>query len=230
MPARSGIERRDTYQAVHTDLALQHAKGIFAIHFERNRFDSSAFPFQAIRHIHLHAISFSPAQVHAEQHLRPILAFRAARTGVHGNYGIARIVLTRKQHGVFQLAQRRLKRLHIAHNVSLYTLAFTSELKERIQIVRQRPDLDIVVDPFFQALAILHHLLAALRLVPEVGFSNQGFGLAQFSFLAGRVKDTSARQQPARAEDCIRVAIRPVSFSLVGCSGKIDPDQIRIQV
>ena len=49
----------------------------------------------------------------------------------------------------------------------------------------------------FQALAILHDLLALLGLRPEVGSVDQILGLGELRLAGGRVKDSSAQRQPA---------------------------------
>ena len=51
-------------------------------------------------------------------------------------------------------------------------LAFARQFEERVEIVGQRGDLLVVVDGFFETLAVLHHLLALFGLVPEVGLGD----------------------------------------------------------
>ena len=59
--------------------------------------------------------------------------------------------------------------------------AFAGEFEKRVEIVGQAGDLLVVFDGFFEALAILHDLLAVFGLGPEVGRGDLLFG-AVYSF------------------------------------------------
>jgi hypothetical protein len=47
-----------------------------------------------LEHFDIEAAGFRPAQIHAQQHFRPILSFGAARTGLNIDESAARIHLT----------------------------------------------------------------------------------------------------------------------------------------
>ncbi len=66
--------------------------------------------------------------------------------------------------------------LQFALDVAVDGLALAGEFEKRVQIVGHAADLLVVFDGFFEALAILHHLLAAFGLGPEVGSGNLFFG------------------------------------------------------
>ena len=83
------------------------------------------------------AIALRPAQIHAQQHLGPILAFGAARSGMNGHDGAFRIVLARQQHLGLQLFQVRREMLHLALQIGGDVFAFARELEQRVQIRSQ---------------------------------------------------------------------------------------------
>ena len=103
MAPRVAIEGRDAHQPMHADLALQQAVSVLAVDFECDRLDASAFAFEAIRDHGFELVALGPAQVHAQQHFSPILAFGSARAGMNRDDGAARVVLTGEQHLRFQL-------------------------------------------------------------------------------------------------------------------------------
>ena len=85
VPARVGIERGNAHQPVDTDFRLQQAVSVFTVYFKRDRLDARAF---ALLPVHDHSAkthALSPAQVHAEQHLSPVLAFCAAGARMNGH-------------------------------------------------------------------------------------------------------------------------------------------------
>ena len=88
--ARVGVERRDAHQAVHADLGLQQAVGVLAVDFESDGLDARAFALQPVGDHGLEAVALRPAQVHAQQHFGPVLAFGAAGAGMDGHDGAAR--------------------------------------------------------------------------------------------------------------------------------------------
>ncbi len=96
VPPRVGVEGRNPHQPMHADLRLQQPVRVFALDFERGRFDARAFALQTIRHHRLHIVTLRPAQVHAQQHLRPVLALRAARARMDGHDGALRVVRARR--------------------------------------------------------------------------------------------------------------------------------------
>src|ERR1019366_7471832 len=72
--ARVGVEGRDAHQAVDADFGLQQAVGVLAVDLEGGALDARSFAFQAVGHDGGEALALGPPQVHAEQHLGPILA------------------------------------------------------------------------------------------------------------------------------------------------------------
>ena len=87
------IKRRDAYQPMHTCLSLQQAKGKLAGDGEGRGLDPRLIAILDLVDLGLEALALGPAQVHAHQHLGPVLRLRAASARVHGHNGVQRVVL-----------------------------------------------------------------------------------------------------------------------------------------
>ena len=88
MPASGGVERGDADQAVHAGLALEMAVGVLPGHLDRGRLDARLLAREQVDHLRLEAGPLRPAQVHAHEHLGPVLRLGAARSGVDGEDGV----------------------------------------------------------------------------------------------------------------------------------------------
>ena len=97
MPARGLIERRNAHQAMHAALAGEHAVSVFAFDLHRGGFDARFFAGRRVHHRGAKALLLRPAQVHAQQHLRPVLRFGAARAGLDGHDGVQPVVFAGEQ-------------------------------------------------------------------------------------------------------------------------------------
>ena len=117
----------------------------------------------------MEALALGPSQVHAQQHLGPILALRAAGAGVDGHDGGARVVFAGEQHGGFQALQVLGVGLEVALDIGGDGFAFAGEFEEGVEVVGHAAYAVVVGDGLFQALAGLHDLLAFFGLIPEVG-------------------------------------------------------------
>src|SRR6185437_10891515 len=82
MPARIGIERRDSHQAMDAALGLEPAISVLAGDANGRRFDAGAFARALFEPLDLVAVLLAPAHIHAQEHLGPILRLGAARAGM----------------------------------------------------------------------------------------------------------------------------------------------------
>jgi hypothetical protein len=82
MAAGVRVEWRNPDKAVHSALRLQEAVGERAFELNRGAFDACAFAILEIQFRDGPALFFSIHPVHAQQHFRPVLAFRAAGAGI----------------------------------------------------------------------------------------------------------------------------------------------------
>ncbi len=59
--------------------------------------ESRLFTFLVVEHLGFPTLLLGPAQIHSEQHLRPILGFRSSRTGVDTHNRVFRVVFSPKE-------------------------------------------------------------------------------------------------------------------------------------
>src|ERR1041384_6551404 len=79
MSSRCLIEGRDANEAVDAGFSSQKAVGVFTFHSERNALQSRFLAWLILEHFGLEAALFGPLEIHAEQHLGPVLRFGATR-------------------------------------------------------------------------------------------------------------------------------------------------------
>ena len=71
-------------EPVHAGLAAQVAVGVLAGHLDGRRLDPRLFARQQVDDLGLEPRALAPAQVHAHEHLRPVLGLGAAGAGMDG--------------------------------------------------------------------------------------------------------------------------------------------------
>jgi len=77
------------------------------------------------------AVGLGPAKIHAQQHLGPVLGFRAAGAGVHREDGVACIVFARKQRRQFEAIEPPADGFQLALNIGERRRVLTrGELRE----------------------------------------------------------------------------------------------------
>src|SRR5262245_12962360 len=122
------------------------------------------------------AAGFRPADIHAFEHLRPILAFGAARAGMNLDIGVIAVSLTREQRLHFAgvgLPPQTLKRL-LGFRDDVLVALLLAELDERDLIVELADNAIKRAKRAFDPLALTHQALGAAAVVPEI----RGLGLA----------------------------------------------------
>ena len=80
MASGIGVERRNSNQSVNTVFGLQVAVCERTFKLKCAGFDSGPVTICSVDLCHLHAVTLSPSDVHAHEHLGPILGIHAAVT------------------------------------------------------------------------------------------------------------------------------------------------------
>ncbi len=199
--ARLAVEGRDAHQAVDAGFGLQPAVGGGPDDLERRRLDAGLLAVVDLQRLDLVAALLAEAGVHAHQHRRPILAFGAAGAGVDLDVGVVAVGLAgqhRLDLAALGLDLQRLQRLLRLGDDGAVALRLGEFDHVRLvgELLLKLPDAgDLVVQP----LALAHHRLGALRVVPEVGVFGGGVEFDQPRLGAIPVKDApSAGRSPAR--------------------------------
>ena len=156
----------------------------------------------------LEAAALGPAQVHAQDHLGPVLRLGAARARVHGDDRVLGVVLAAEH--LLDLAglDFDLQLVEPAHEVAADVLAGVEPLAQDDQVVGALAQRLQQRDVFVEAPAPLQHLLRRGLVVPEVGRAGLRLEAREFLLGASGVKDTSRVRQRAAAGP--RIACRPL--------------------
>src|SRR5665648_303129 len=97
VPAVGGVERAHTDQAMHAPLRLQQPVDVLALDGERGALEAGFVAFLRVVHLDLEGAALEPAQVHAQQHLGPVLRLGAAGAGMDGHDRAALVVLAAEE-------------------------------------------------------------------------------------------------------------------------------------
>jgi hypothetical protein len=92
-----GIIGTDPDQPVNPAFGLQIAIGILALDQDRRRLDSGLLARMMGDQLDLEPVALGPARVHAQEHLRPVLALGPAGPGIDLDIGIVGIGLSGEQ-------------------------------------------------------------------------------------------------------------------------------------
>ncbi len=192
MPAVVGIERRFAHQAVHADFGLQPAVGVIALDPEGGALDAGHVAAADFHQLGLPAAALAPAQVHAQQHLGPVLGFGAAGAGLDVDEAVGGVELAGEHalelelldpgRDLFDILDHRL-----GGALVIVRLGHVQQFGRLDQAIGIGADLG---DGLFQQRTFLAQRLGAVRVVPD----GRVFQLAGYFFeafdLGIEVKDT----------------------------------------
>ena len=90
------VEGRDPDEPVDAALGGEQAVGVLALGDEGRRLDPRLLALGRLLHLDLEPAALGPAQVHAQEHLGPVLRVGAAGARADGDDGVAGVVLARR--------------------------------------------------------------------------------------------------------------------------------------
>src|ERR1019366_2813083 len=153
------VERRDAYQAVHTDLADQQPIGVLAIDAEGCRLDARLVAWLILIELRGETLALRPAQVHAHQHFGPILRLGAAGAGMNGHDGAALIIFAGEQRLGLQLLDQAAQGIHFAPQFSRNLFAFARQIEVSGDVAGTPRQFSLGGKQAVQALLLAHDLL-----------------------------------------------------------------------
>jgi len=194
------VERRLAHQPVHAGLGLEPAVGEVTLDPQRGRLDPGHFAAAGFHQLGLPAARLAPAQVHAQQHLGPILGLGAAGTGLDVDEGIGSVHLAGEHALEFQLLDVLLVALHVGHHrqggvLVLLALGQFQQFGRTAQAIQHHGD---AADGLVEHGALAAQGLGALRVVPDVGQLQLAIDFFQTLLLGVVVKDTPVARPPGR--------------------------------
>ncbi len=194
MPARIGIERRDSHQPVHARFGFQPAIGVVTADLDGGGLDAGLFTLRLFQILDLEAVLLGPAGVHAQQHRGPVLALGTAGTGMNLEVGIEAVGLAPQQR--FQFAARDFLFQRLQRGLGFGDHAFIvlglAEFDHADIVLKLALDLADAGKRILQRGSLLHQLLGLLRIVPEIGIFGELVQLRQARGGCIDVKDASS--------------------------------------
>jgi hypothetical protein len=193
-------------------LAGQLAEGVLAGDGEGGRLDARLFAVLVVVHLGFEALLLGPAQVHAHQHLGPVLALGAARAGMHGDDGVQRIGLAVEHGARFQLLGKGGQGLDVALQIGEHVFALAGQLEVGSMSPVRRTSSSSSATSASRRLRSRISGLVALGFGPERRIGQLGFYFGEFPADASRVKDTPAGRGLGRAREHKRIRDRSTTW------------------
>ena len=108
-----GVERRLPHQPVHAGLGAQPTVGVFPLETYGGALDAGHLSVGHLDQIGLESAPLTPAQVHAEQHPRPVLGLGAAGPGLDVEECVGGVHLAGEHPAEFQRAETIVERRYV---------------------------------------------------------------------------------------------------------------------
>jgi hypothetical protein len=147
-------------------------------------------------------VLLTPPQVHAQQHLRPILGFGSARAGLNFHERVRGIHLALKHAPELKRLQALLQSVEVGIHVveSRYITLGSRQLREFAKVTEAAVEGCEYADDLFQRETLLIERLSPGLIVPDVRIGQGQFYFRQAVFFVGEVKDTPSAQRLARSD------------------------------
>ena len=175
MPPAGRVEGRDAHQPVHAPLGGEEPVGVLAVDGEGDALDAGLVALAGFVQLDVEAPRLRPAQVHAQEHLGPVLALGAPGARVDADDGVAGVELPGEQPLLLQALEDPadlgrqpldLFRQLLGHLVAAGLLG--GHVEQHLQVVDLRGEVLVVLQPAPQAAVAGAQLLGVVLVVPEV--------------------------------------------------------------
>ncbi len=197
MAATRRVERGDADEPVDASLRGQQAVGVLAVHRECRALETRLVALGGLVQFGGEAPVLGPAEVHAKQHLRPVLALRTACPGVDADDGVAGVELSGKEPLLFQTLDRSgdvgYQALDLVNGIGGQVFALGllgGDLQQQLEIVHLRDEPLIHIQPASNATVPGAYALGLGLVVPEIGCAHLHFQLGDAASKFSGVKDS----------------------------------------
>ena len=200
-----GVERAEAHEPVHAALGLQQPVHVLALDGERGALEPRLVAVLQVVDLDLEAAALEPAQVHAQQHLGPVLRLGAAGAGVDGEDGAALVVLAAEEAELLAALQVGLEGRDAAHELlqelvvdGVAAQLLAQQLLGGLEIGEAGLERGEVLEPALGAAVLGGDPGGLLLVVPEVGSAHALLQRLDLLCQPGGVKDSSAASRGAR--------------------------------
>ena len=193
--------------------ALQVAVRVRPFDRERRVLDPAALARLQVDELGLEAAALGPAQVHAQQHLRPVLRLGAARARMDRDDGVAGVVLAAEHLLHLHLGEKLLDLGSLALCLGVRVgFALGGHFEEHLAVAETAGEALPRVERGLQLGALLQELLRGLRVAPKVRRAALLGELGGAALELSDVKDASrAYRRAFRGRSACRESRRPTA-------------------
>ena len=190
--AIAGIERRLAHETVDAGLRPQPAVGVLTNDVHCSALHTGDFARRRLDHIGFEVVRLRPAEIHAQEHFRPVLRFRAAGARLYVQVGVVRVHLAGEHATKLEAGQLRLEAIQVAHEFGHRRLVvlFERKFEKLTRVAQARRKLIQHLYDLFELRSLLSQGLGTLRFVPDVRLFQFASDLGQALCFAFVVKDT----------------------------------------
>jgi hypothetical protein len=137
----------------------EQSEGVLSIHTKRRGLDARFFSGLIVIQHGLEALSLSPSEIHAHEHLGPVLRVYAARAGMNRDDGVARIIFAGEEGFGLDAIDELLQACDFALQVAVNAFTLANQLEVRADIIDPTYQFAIRGKRLFDALFLAHDLL-----------------------------------------------------------------------
>ena len=179
-----GVEGRKTHQTMHAAFAPQVAERVRAGDLDRGALDAGLFAGHQVDDVRSEAALLAPAQVHAHEHLRPVLRLRAAGAGVDGDDGVPVVIRARERELELQIVELALDIGRVTFDIrgSGFVLFWFGEIEQLQKLADARFEAAPGFDTRADGGEATHRILSRLLVRPEVARASLRLQRGSFGF------------------------------------------------
>ena len=200
LSSRGRVEGRDADQPMHADLRPQMPVGVLADERDLGTTDAGLIALLHVDHGHLVALTLAPAQIHAQQHLGPVLGIDAAGAGIDLDDGVIAVHLAREQAlelALLGLGDQALE-VGLGGGEGLVVALRLGEFGEPVGVLGLALEPLHRLDPGGEAVALAHQLLRRLAIRPQRRVLGARVQFLEATDRGIPVKDASSADPPMR--------------------------------
>ena len=193
MPPFACIKRRDPHETVDPCLGLEIAVGVLP--FDNNGYilNTRLFSREDIDYLGDKTSALSPPQVHAQQHLGPILGLSAAGSGIDADNDVPTVVIVGEHAFQFEGTEPLFSFGQSFDGLCrLSPILYLGDLQEDLNLFQLPCKVFPRIDDPEQISLFLQDLLGLLRILPKTGRSFLFLDFLYLLFFLLEVKDTPA--------------------------------------
>lgn len=177
---------------MHADLGPQPAKGVFALDVHGGALDPGDFTGRQFHDGGVETAFISPAQVHSQQDVGPVLGFGAAGAGLDVQVGVVHVHLAAEHATEFQLGEVLVETCQLGDDIADRALIvlFDSHVQQVAAIGQAAGQLVQGLDDLRQRRTLAAQFLGVRRVVPDIRIFKLAIDFGQTLMLLIVVKDT----------------------------------------